>query len=114
MRISDWSSDVCSSDLLLALVGKMAAGNLRVLGRDAQATTRISGRRILLRGHRQAALGAGEIQWLVSLRADVFHQYVLADNAQIRRTVFGLGRSITRAHAPTRHTERTRPHPHPQ
>src|SRR3546814_4914997 len=69
---------------LLALVGKMAAGTLRVLGRDAQATTRIAGRRILLRGHRQAALGAVEIAWLVDLRAADFHQYVLADNAPNR------------------------------
>src|SRR3546814_20366366 len=96
MRISDWSSDVCSSDLLLALVGKMAAGNLRVLGRDAQATTRIAGRRILLRGPRQAALGDVEIEWLVELRAAGFHQYVIAANAQIRRTVFELGRAPSR------------------
>src|SRR3546814_1815991 len=111
MRISDWSSDVCSSDLLTALVGKMAAGNLRVLGRDAQATTRIAGRRILLRGHRQAALGDVEIEWLVELRAAVFHLYVLADNAQISRTVFDIGRYIGRANDQQRHTGRMRRHP---
>src|SRR3546814_5559686 len=29
MRISDWSSDVCSSDLLAALVGRRDVGDLR-------------------------------------------------------------------------------------
>src|SRR3546814_16258867 len=33
MRISDWSSDVCSSDLLIAIIGNAAAGPAQSEGR---------------------------------------------------------------------------------
>src|SRR3546814_14874971 len=37
MRISDWSSDVCSSDLLDQVVGKVDRGDVRALARQRLA-----------------------------------------------------------------------------
>src|SRR3546814_12691464 len=58
MRISDWSSDVCSSDLLLA--GFMVEGIEQFLGTGEARTKRLHGR--AGRFDRGARLGVGHLQ----------------------------------------------------
>src|SRR3546814_15965462 len=58
MRISDWSSDVCSSDLLTALAGKRGAHAERVEHPPARARHR---RRATIETGRQHMIGIGGI-----------------------------------------------------
>src|SRR3546814_6226619 len=43
MRISDWSSDVCSSDLLFVLVARPVAGDVDVIVADFERQVRNGG-----------------------------------------------------------------------
>ena len=68
------------------------ACNLRVFGRDPRAA--IDQARLRRPGHRQTATRNLEIQRLVVVTALVFHQHVLAGNAEVGRAVFDISRHV--------------------
>src|SRR3546814_9165903 len=59
MRISDWSSDVCSSDLVTAVNPALASAIVAIPGGEAQLTDRavVEGERLVVQIVRDAAAG---------------------------------------------------------
>src|SRR3546814_17650857 len=71
MRISDWSSDVCSSDLLGGDADVAPTAGIVALGEAPR------------RRHRKAAVADLEIDRGVELRIVELHQHVVAGNPQM-------------------------------
>src|SRR3546814_9825141 len=89
MRISDWSSDVCSSDLLDHVVDRVAGFDVAALAIDIDRD-----RRVGIGGQRQQARAEGLGELLIDRAVD-------QDRARLEQTFFerrhlaccGLGRS---------------------
>src|SRR3546814_15191291 len=96
MRISDWSSDVCSSDLPPEHFAHAPAGNL--LMQDRPGPTRLKGNRLLMEGDRHYDYDAfgnlirerrGKAQCLVSeYRYDSQHRLISVTTAAGRETSY--------------------------
>src|SRR3546814_8408195 len=100
MRISDWSSDVCSSDLLGLLVAAVAAERA---DRGEVAALRPAGDRLRVDLEQRTDLGRGE-QWLVVERGHVvpFGWGSYSSRQRLRRS-----RSSLRSGASMNQTPRT-------
>src|SRR3546814_16342658 len=101
MRISDWSSDVCSSDLLLALARNVPQAHASLIG-GAWERSKFTG--VELHGKVLGILGFGRIGQLVAARAKGFGMQVVAFApflAEARFGDLGVSRAVTPGHRRT-------------
>src|SRR3546814_16043225 len=86
MRISDWSSDVCSSDLQAGLVAAVETGAFETIGQ------------YLALLFQQGLDGVGELDFAAGARRGLFEQledsagqYIAAHHGQVRGSIGRLG-----------------------
>src|SRR3546814_1339426 len=77
MRISDWSSDVCSSDLLLRELAQDGA----VFAHDAFSHLHLRGQLGIERGQANAVGGFQRVQFIALVQAQAGQQFLGQDDA---------------------------------
>src|SRR3546814_18006640 len=97
MRISDWSSDVCSSDLTIGRAEMLAAAEARFTRRDANGDGQLSGDEMRRphkhrghrgqRGHRGGHRGHGDMLKHLDTNADGVVTRAEAEAAGDRKSV---------------------------
>src|SRR3546814_20364670 len=101
MRISDWSSDVCSSDLLYATVRNIAANDRMVRAGDwargvkPALSGRVTGRRIGILG--LCRIGRAIARRLELVAGEIFYhnRRPAADGARPKKSCVGKGGVVT-------------------